>query len=249
MGSTGKSSNAVTPIEQSIYGQHEETTEGYWEDTSYFRPGTREWHEPWTGRVDNMSYEEQMDFYNSNVVATDTQKNALDAYAMGTYQSVGKDAFARQYDLADVIDKSTKLHLGNATLYRGADLTDKEFNDLTSGKSIDYLSGVTSWSVREDVAHMYAQGDNYTGETYRTMYGGAPGEGHKVVFIEKNTNDSMALPSTSLAESLRSPREYRVTKIVPLYQYKKVNDPYSAKNSGYDEPVTYVYVTSKKAKR
>ena len=93
---------------------------------------------------------------------------------------------------------------------------------------------------------MYAQGDPYTGDTYRKLHGDNS-KGHKVIFIEEHTNDSMALPfAPAHNESLRSSRAYTITKIVPKSQYKKVGDIYSSKGSGFNEPVTYIYVTSKK---
>ena len=66
---------------------------------------------------------------------------------------------------------------------------------------------------------------------------------------EENTNDSMAFPYASIDETLRSNnRSYSITKIIPESRYEKVKDIYSAKYSGYDEPVTYVYVKSKPTK-
>ena len=239
-------------VENSMYGMHKEHIDGWWEDTSYIEPGTKEWHEGYDAYVQNYEPAQQREIFHKGVKASKEQLKALENYAQGTYHEYenGKDNLVEKYNFSEIIENSKDLHLGNATLFRGADLTEKEYNELISGKSQPYLNGVTSWSLREDVAHMYAQGDPFTGETYRTMHGDT-GKSHKVIFIEENTDDAMALPyAPAHNEALRSKnRKYTITKIIPESKYKKVTDIYSAANSGFDAPVTYIYVKSKSNKK
>lgn len=236
-------------VNDSMYGVHLEHSDGYWEDTSYIEPGTKEWHEGYDAYVPNYDEQQQLDLFHRGVKASKEQLQALKDYAAGTYhsKSASKDTFVDKYDFSGIIENSKDLHLGGATLFRGADLTDQEYSDLVNGKSNPYLSGVTSWSLREDVAHMYAEGDNISGTTYRTLHNKG-GKSNRVIFVEQDTDDAMAFPyATAHNEALRSKnREYVVTKIVPESQYSKIKDIYSSKHSGFDKPVTYVYVKSKK---
>ena len=189
----------------------------------------------------------QIHLWNESINATPEQKEALKEYAVGTYQSESEGSKARlaeKNNLSDVIEKNTDLHVTNATLYRGADLSDKDYKTILSGNAnIGYFKGMTSWSLGEDVAHMYAQGDSNYGKTYRASHGD-DSQGHRVVFIEKGTNDAMALPHSSQEEVLRSARRaYTIEKVIPEDKYEQI--PTRGGYMGYyKEPVTYVYVKS-----
>lgn len=189
----------------------------------------------------------QIHLWNERINATPEQKEALKEYAVGQYQSEDEGSKARlaeKYKLSDVIEKNEDLHVSNATLYRGADLSDKDYQSILSGNAnIGYFKGLTSWSLGEDVAHMYAQGDSNYGQTYRSMHGDNS-QGHRVVFIETGTNDAMALPHSSQEEVLRSERRaYTIEKVIPEEKYEQI--PTRGGYMGYyKEPVTYVYVKS-----
>lgn len=235
MGSTGKSSS-MTPLDQPLFAQEWVHEDGYWDD---YGGGDREWREGFDGYVAKYSAYEQREMFENMVNATSEQIQALQDYARGLDDN-NKVQFGIDNGIDDIIKNSTNLHLHDATLFRGGNLSDQEFADLQKGKLGSMFDGFTSWSLREDVAHMYAQGDN--GE----VFGGRPASGHRVIFVETNTNDAMALPYASAHdEGLRSSdRKYTITKIIPESKYKKIRDPFSG-NSGYDEPVTYVYVKSR----
>lgn len=194
-----------------------------------------------------MALNEQVSIFEKTIEATPTQLKALKQYGWGTYDD--KVAFAKKHDLEQLIDNNVSLHLGGAKLFRGGYVDDKEYDALLNGKNTNMLKGVTSWSLREDVAHMYAQGDPYTGE----VFGGRKAEGgHRVIFVEDKTNDSLPLPYTyPHAEALRSNRNYTITKIIKESEYsgKETDGGRSAAHSGFDEPVTYIYVKSEKRRR
>ena len=191
---------------------------------------------------------EQAKIFEQKLDATKEQLKALRHYAYGSYNKVGKEQFAKDNQLEDLIDRNVELHLGGAKLFRGGYVTDEEYNNILNNKQTSMLNGLTSWSLREDVAHMYAQGDNNTGE----IFGGRKAEnGHRVIFIEDKTDDSLPLPYTApQSEALRSSRDYTVTKIVKESDYKGKEDDggRSAKHSNFDKPVTYVYVRSTRRK-
>ena len=245
--SLNKKSEKITPVDESIYAQTKRHVDGFWEDLSYAGLPD-EWHDPYDTIVPKYSEEEQIEMFNRDVVATNAQKKALQDYTRGHYVSEknGKENLTEKYNFSKIIEDSKKLHLGNATLFRGGDISENDYQKLLKGDAnIDYLKGVTSWSLREDVAHMYAQGDISTGGTYRKMLGDNS-QGHRVIFIEENTNDSMALPFASAHdESLRSKnRSYSISKIIPESEYKGITTSRNTAYRAFDEPVTYVFVKS-----
>ena len=233
MGSTGKSSS-TTPLDQPLYAREWVHEDGYWDEYA----GFRDWREPFDGYVMKYDFADQVRMFEDNVVATKAQIDAFDDYARGI-DSDKKVQFGIDNKIDDVIKNSTKLHLHNATLFRGGNLSDQEFADLQKGKLGSMFDGFTSWSLQEAVAHMYAQGSD------GMVFGNRAPTGHRVVFVETGTNDAMAMPYASQDEALRSSdRKYTITKIIPESKYKKIHDPFSG-NSGFDEPVTYVYVKSR----
>ena len=234
MGSVGKSSNS-TPVNQPLYALEWVHEDGYWDEYG----GFRDWREPFDGYVMKYSLTDQVRMFEDNVAATRAQIDALEDYARGI-DSDEKVQFGIDNKIDDVIKNSKSLHLRNATIFRGGNLSDQEFADLQKGKLGSMFDGFTSWSLREDVAHMYAEGSD------GMVFGNRAPTGHRVIFVETGTNDAMALPHASQHEALRSSdRKYTITRIIPESKYKKVSDPFSSPHSGFDEPVTYVYVKSR----
>ena len=166
--------------------------------------------------------------------------NAVRQYAFGTY---GDENAKAQFDdvagLSQFIDTNTRLKV-DGTLYRGVVLSDKELSALQVGKSAN-IKGLTSWSGREMVAHMYATGDDM-GNTMGDKTGNA------VVFIDANTKDAIVMPYTyPQAEALRSKNiTYEVTKIVSQNEYIAPVGRKSSDADYYTAPVTYVYVKHRK---
>ena len=172
-------------------------------------------------------------------------QQAFQYYAMGVYGDENdKDKWDRDNKISEFIESNTNLKLKNTTLYRGVVLTDAELAALKVGQDAN-IKGLTSWSDREMVGHMYAVGsDGYTmGDK----------KGNPVVFIDANTNDAVANPYTyPQNEGMRSKNmTYTVTKIQTQGQYTQPVGRAATgdeKNSSYQEPVTYVWVKHKRKK-
>lgn len=170
---------------------------------------------------------------------------ALKDYAYGTYgDSDEKAEFDRTNGISEFIDRARQLKVtNNPTLYRGVVLSDSELAALKPGALApkDTFTGLTSWSTREIVSHMYAEGDS-------SGYTMGDKKGNPVVFIDTGkTNDGIVYPYTyPQNEVLRSKKyTYEIVRVVPASQYTKPigrENTADADNTYYTEPVTYVYV-------
>lgn len=179
--------------------------------------------------------------YVSGVYETDINQTTGDYSSSDAFAA--KQAHDEKYGISKFIDTDTSKHVNdNPTLYRGAIMNDEDFNKLLAGKPVKDLQGLTSWSDREMVAHMYAQESD--------MVWGDRG-GKRVVFIdESKTNDGMVLPYTYPAnEVLRSKSmSYTVDRVVDISEYTTAKGRENDGKSQYQKPVYYVYVKGKRSK-